>query len=329
MSFTRALLLSCSALLVGLIQPLSAKAQSNYPTRPITLIVPAAAGGPTDTVARLIAESMGRTLGQTVLIENVGGAGGTIGMARVARAAPDGYTIAVWHIAQATAPALYSNLHYDVVNDFDSIGRITDVPMTLVSKKGLEAKNVKELVDWIRAQNGKATYGHAGVGSASHLCMLLLMKELKLKMEGVGYRGTGPAMNDLLGGQFDVMCDQTTNTTNQIKAGGIKGYAVTTKTRVSSLPDLPTLDATLLPGFEVSAWHAMWAPKGLPKDVSDKLVAALQAALKDSKVIDRFASLGTKPVPQALATPDALKSYLVSEVKRWDVVIKAADVKAN
>ena len=329
MSFARGLLLSCTVLIAALAQPLGAKAQQSFPTKPITLLVPAAAGGPTDTVARLIAESMGRTLGQTVVVENVGGAGGTIGMARVAKAAPDGYTIAVWHIAQATAPALYENLRYDVVNDFDHIGRITDVPMTLVAKTGVQAKTAKELVDWIRAQNGKVTYGHAGVGSASHLCTLVLMKELGLKMEGVGYRGTGPAMNDLVGGQFDVMCDQTTNTTNQIKEGKIKGYAVTTKAKVSSLPDLPTLDSAVLPGFEVSAWHAMWAPKGLPKDVSDKLVAALQTALKDQKVIERFASLGTEPIAQALATPDALKSYLAGEVKRWDVVIKAAGVKGN
>jgi tripartite-type tricarboxylate transporter receptor subunit TctC len=325
----RSLLLSCALAAAVMAHVPDAAAQSRFPTKPITLVVPAAAGGPTDTVARLIAESMNRTLGQTVIVENAGGAGGTIGMARVAKAPADGYTIAIWHIAQATAPALYENLRYDVVNDFDHIGRITDVPMTLVAKTGVEAKTVKELVDWIRAQNGKVTYGHAGVGSASHLCTLVLMKELGLKMEGVGYRGTGPAMNDLLGGQFDFMCDQTTNTTNQIKEGKIKGYAVTTKAKVSSLPDLPTLDSTVLPGFEVSAWHAMWAPKGLPKDVSDKLVDALHIALKDSKVVERFASLGTEPVAQALATPDMLKSYLASEVKRWDAVIKAAGVKGN
>jgi tripartite-type tricarboxylate transporter receptor subunit TctC len=309
--------------------PQGATAQTVYPNRPITLVVPAAAGGPTDTVSRLVAESMTRTLGQTVVVENVGGAGGTLGMARVAKTTPDGYTIAVWHIAQATAPALYSNLKYDVVNDFDHIGRITDVPMTLVSKTAVTAGNVKELLDWIRAQSGKVSYGHAGIGSASHLCALVLMKELGLKMEGVSYRGTGPAMNDLIGGQFEFMCDQTTNTTNQIKDGKIKGYAVTTKEKVPALPDLPTLDATVLPGFEVSAWHAMWAPKGLPKEATDKLVAALQAALKDRKVIERFGDLGTAPVSQDLATPDALKPYLAAEVKRWDAVIKAAGVKAN
>jgi tripartite-type tricarboxylate transporter receptor subunit TctC len=322
------------AMLSGAIAAISAfaqaaTAQTAYPTKPITLIVPAASGGPTDTVARLVAESMGRTLGQTVLVENLGGAGGTLGMARVSKSPADGYTIAVWHIAHATAPALYDSLKYDVVEDFDHLGRITDVPMTLVSKTALPPTNVTELLAWIRANKDKATYGHAGIGSASHLCMLMLMKELGVQINGIPYRGTGPAMNDLLGGQFDLMCDQTTNTTNQIKEGRIKGFAVTTKAKVSSLPDLPTLDAGAVKGFEASAWHAMWAPKGLPKDASDKLVAALQAALKDPKVIERFASLGTEPVKPELATPAALKSHLTAEVPRWGAVIKAAGAKGN
>lgn len=330
--FRRALLtgtLIASAALASALPVASVQAQAAYPSKPITLVVPAAAGGPTDTVARLIAESMTKTLGQTVVVENVGGAGGTIGMAKVARAAPDGYTIAVWHIAQATAPALYDGLKYDVVGDFDHLGRITDVPMTLVSKAGLPPKDVAEIVAWMKANQGKATYGHAGIGSASHLCMLILMKELGIKMEGVGYRGTGPAMNDLISGTFDVMCDQTTNTTGHIKDGRIKGYAVTTKAKVSSVPDLPTLDGGALPGFEVSAWHALWAPKGLPKDVTDKLVAALKIALKDPKVVERFAGLGTEPVAEAQVSPQALKTYLEAEVKRWDAVIKAAGVKAS
>ena len=201
--------------------------------------------------------------------------------------------------------------------------------MTLVSKLDLPPKNVTEIVAWMKANGEKATYGHAGIGSASHLCMLVLMKELGIQMNGVPYRGTGPAMNDLLAGQFDVMCDQTTNTTNQIKEGKIKGFAVTTKAKVSSLPDLPTLDATAVKGFEATAWHAMWAPKGLPKEATDKLVPALQAALKDPKVIERFASLGTEPVPAELATPAALKSQLEAEVSRWSAVIKAAGVKGN
>jgi tripartite-type tricarboxylate transporter receptor subunit TctC len=329
MRFDRRTILTGAIAAASLLVPHAAEAQAAFPTKPITIIVPAAAGGPTDTVARLIGEAMGRTLGQTILVENVGGAGGTLGMARVANAAADGYTLAIWHIAHATAPALYDSIRYDVVNDFDHLGRITDVPMTLVSRATLPANNVTELLAWIRSNSDKAVYGHAGIGSASHLCMLMLMKELGVQMNGIPYRGTGPAMNDLLSNQFDLMCDQTTGTTNQIKEGKIKGFAVTTKTRVSSLPDLPTLDGGAVKGFEVSAWHAMWAPKGLPKAVTDKLVAALQAALKDPKVIERFASLGTEPVQADLATPAALKAHLTAEVPRWGAVIKAAGAKGN
>ena len=329
MRFNRRTILSGAIAAASILASYPAAAQSNFPTKPITIIVPAAAGGPTDTVARLIGEAMGRTLGQTILVENVGGAGGTIGMARASKSAPDGYTLAIWHIAHATAPALYDSIKYDVVNDFDHLGRITDVPMTLVSKPALAANNVTELLAWIRSNGDKAVYGHAGIGSASHLCMLMLMKELGVQMNGIPYRGTGPAMNDLLSNQFDLMCDQTTNTTNQIKEGKIKGFAVTTKSKVSSLPDLPTLDAGAVKGFEASAWHAMWAPKGLPKDVTDKLVAALQAALRDPKVIERFASLGTEPVPADLATPAALKAHLAAEVPRWGAVIKASGAKGN
>jgi tripartite-type tricarboxylate transporter receptor subunit TctC len=329
MGLNRRTMLSGAIAAASLWMSPAAIAQTAFPTKPITIIVPAAAGGPTDTVARLIGESMGRTLGQTILVENVGGAGGTLGMARVSKSAPDGYTLAVWHIAHATAPALYDSIKYDVINDFDHLGRITDVPMTLVSKPTLAANNVTEYVAWIRANGEKAVYGHAGIGSASHLCMLMLMKELGVQMNGIPYRGTGPAMNDLLSGQFDVMCDQTTGTTNQIKEGKIKGFAVTTKTKVSSLPDLPTLDGGAVKGFEVSAWHAMWAPKGLPKEATDKLVAALQAALKDPKVIERFASLGTEPVQVDQATPEALKAHLTAEVLRWGAVIKASGAKGN
>ena len=313
------------ALSVGTV---AAGAQS-YPTKPITIIVPAAAGGPTDTVARLIGDSMGRTLGQQVLVENIGGAGGTIGMARVAKAPADGYTLAVWHVGQSTAPALYESLKYNVLEDFDSIGRITDVPMTIVGKADLPIKSIGELVAWMKEKRKGVTYAHAGIGSASHLCALLLMDTLEIEMTAVAYRGTGPAMNDLLGGVFDMMCDQTTGTTNQIKTGKIKGYAATTATRLKVLPDLPTLDESGFKGFEVSAWHAMWAPKGIPAEASTKLVAALQAALKDEKVIARFADLGTEPVAQEKATPDALKKQLASEVAKWGPVIKAAGVKGN
>jgi tripartite-type tricarboxylate transporter receptor subunit TctC len=300
-----------------------------YPNRPITIIVPAAAGGPTDTVARLMGESMGRTLGQQIIVENVGGAGGTIGMARVAKAAADGYTLAVWHIAQATAPALYDNLRYHVVDDFDTIGRITDVPMTIVGKANLEANSIAELLAWVKQKQAAVTYAHAGIGSASYLCALMFMSATGTQMTAVSYRGTGPAMNDLLGGQFDMMCDQTTGTTNQIKNGKIKGYAATTRERLAVLPELPTLDESDVKGFEVTAWHAMWAPKGLPAEATEKLVSALQAALKDEKVIERFASLATEPVKLDQATPAALKAHLVAEVAKWGPVIKAAGAKGN
>jgi tripartite-type tricarboxylate transporter receptor subunit TctC len=300
-----------------------------YPARPITVVVPAAAGGPTDAVARMIGESMSRSLGQQVVVENVGGAAGTIAMARVAKAPADGYTLAVWHIAQAIAPALYDNLRYHVIDDFDSIGRITDVPMTIVGKANLEPKTVAELIPWLKQKQADLTYGHAGVGSVAHLCSLLFMDALKIKMTAVSYRGTGPAMTDLLGGVFDLMCDQTTTTTSQIKGGKIKGYAATTKARLSVLPDLPTLDEAGLKGFEVTAWHAMWAPKGLPADVVGKLNTALQAALKDPKVIERMAALGFEPVPLDQATPAVLKAHLTAEVAKWGPILKAAGAKGE
>lgn len=329
MSTARHLLKRLQATLLMLTCSSAAALAQAYPSRPISLIVPAAAGGPTDTVGRLMADSMGRTLGQQVVVENIGGAGGTIGMARVAKAAPDGYTIAVWHVAQSTAPSLYDNLKYNVVEDFDAIGRITDVPMTLVSKTSLETKTLGDFLAWMKAKGTAVTYGHAGIGSASHLCALLLMSATGTQITPLAYRGTGPAMNDLVGGQFDMMCDQTTNTTNQIKEGKIRGYAATTLKRLAVLPDLPTLDESGLKGFEASAWHAIWAPKGLPAEVKAKLVAALQAGLKDETVIKRFADLGTEPVPLEQATPEALKAHLVAEVAKWGPVIKASGAKGN
>jgi len=315
------------ALALALAAGAGSAAAQGYPNKPITIVVPAGAGGPTDTVARLVGESMSRTLGQQIIVENVGGAGGTIGVARVAKAPADGYTLVVWHIGQSTAPALYDNLKYNVLEDFDGIGRITDVPMTIVGKAGLEAKNIGELLAWVKQKGKDVTYAHAGIGSAAHLCALLFMNATGIEMTAVSYRGTGPAMNDLVGGQFDMMCDQTTGTTNQIKEGKIKGYAATTAQRLKVLPELPTLDESGLKGFEVSAWHAMWAPKGIPAEAMTKLVTALQAALKEEKVIERFASLGTEPVAQSQATPEALKAQLTAELAKWAPVIKASGAK--
>jgi tripartite-type tricarboxylate transporter receptor subunit TctC len=314
---------------LGLVLDCAGALAQQYPAKPITLVVPAAAGGPTDTVARMVGEAMGRTLGQQVIVENAGGAGGTVGMARVAKSPADGYTVAVWHIAQATAPALYDNLRYNVLEDFDSIGRITDVPMTIVGKTALTQTSIADLIAWIKQKQKDVTYAHAGIGSASHLCAMMFMHATGTQMTAVSYRGTGPAMTDLLGGQFDMMCDQTTTTTNQIKEGKIKGYAVTTRERLKVLPNLPTLAESGLKDFEVSAWHAMWAPKGVPADAVTKLNTALQTALKDPTVIERMASLGTEPVKLDMATPAALTAQLRSEVPRWGAVIKTFGVKGN
>ncbi len=306
----------------------AAQAQE-YPNKLVTVIVPFAAGGPTDTVARLVGQSMSKSLGQQVIIENVGGAGGTLGAARVAKAAPDGYTVLLHHIGQATSVALYRKLPYDTLNDFAPVGLITDVPMTFVAKSAFPAKDLKELVAYAQANKDKVSYANAGVGSASHLCGMLFMTAIKAELTTVPYKGTGPAMNDLLGGQVDFMCDQTTNTTSQIKGGKIKVYGVTTKARVPSLNEVPTMDEAGLPGFEVAVWHGMYAPKGTPQPVIAKLTKALQEALKDPNVVTRFAELGTEPVSQDRATPEALGKHLKAEIDKWSPIIKAAGVYAD
>jgi tripartite-type tricarboxylate transporter receptor subunit TctC len=301
----------------------------DYPSRPITMIVPFAAGGPTDTVARLVAESMSRSLGQQVVVENVGGAGGTRGAGQVAKAAPDGYTVLLHHIGQATAATLYRKLPYNVLTDFEEVGLVTDVPMTMIGKSGLEPKNIAELVAYVKANKDKVIYGNAGVGSASHLCGMLFMSALDTQMTTVPYQGTGPAMNDLVGGQIDLMCDQTTNTTGQIKAGKVKAFGVTTKNRVKSLPDLPTLQEGGIKDFEVAVWHGMYAPKGTSPEVVKKLNAALVTALQDPKVIARFADLGTEPVALDRATPAVHEKFLAAEVAKWKPVIEKAGVFAD
>jgi tripartite-type tricarboxylate transporter receptor subunit TctC len=293
------------------------------------MMVPFAAGGPTDTVARLLAASMSKTLKQQVIVENVGGAGGTIASSRVAKATPDGYTILIHHIGMSTAPALYRKLPYNPLTDFEPIGLINEVPMTMVAKKDFPAKDLKELIAYVKANKDKVNYANAGVGAASHLCGMLFMSAIQTDVTTVPYGGTAPAMNDLLGGQVDFMCDQTTNTTSQIKAGKIKVYGVTTKKRVASLPDVPTMDEAGLKGFEVSVWHSLYAPKGMPKPVIDKLTRALQEALKDDNVKQRFAELGTEPVEQKRATPEALREHLKAEIDRWGPIIKKAGVYAD
>ena len=300
-----------------------------YPNKVVTMVVPFAAGGPTDTVARLISVPMSKSLGQQVIVENVGGAGGTIAANRVAKATADGYTLLIHHIGHATAPALYRKLPYDALNDFEPIGLINEVPMTLVAKKDFPARDLKELIAYVKANKEKINLANAGLGAASHLCGMLFMTAIQTDLTTVPYNGTGPAMNDLLGGQVDIMCDQTTNTTSQIKAEKIKVYGVTTKKRVASLPNVPTMDEAGLKGFEVSVWHGLYAPKGTPKPVIDKLTSALHVALKDDNVKQRFAELGTEPIAENRATPAALHAHLKAEIDKWSPIIKKAGVYAD
>ena len=301
----------------------------NFPDKPITVIVPFAAGGPTDTVARTVAASMQENLKQTVIIENVGGAGGTIGAARAARATPDGYTVLLHHIGMATAPALYRKLSYDPLKDFEYIGEVTDVPMTMIARGDFVPKDFKQFLFYVKANKDKLSYANAGLGSASHLCGVLFFSAIQTDIVTVSYKGTGPAMTALLGGEVDFMCDQTTNTTSQIKGGKVKAYAVTTATRVASLPNLPTMQEEGMKGFEVGVWHALYAPKGTPKPVVDRLVQALQAALKDPAVKTRFNDLGTEPASAAKANPASLQKHLTSEIAKWGPVLKAAGQYAD
>lgn len=307
----------------------AAFAQTNYPTKSITLIVPFSAGGPTDTVARLIAQSMSTDLKQQILVENIGGAGGTQGAGRVARADPDGYTVLLHHIGMSTAPALYRKLPFNVVEDFATIGLVNEVPMTIVARNDFPAKNLKELIDYVKKNQDNVSYANAGVGAASHLCGMLFMSAINTPLTTIPYKGTGPAMNDLLGGKVDFMCDQTTNTTSQIKGGKIKVYAVTTKKRVPSLPEVPTAQEAGLPGFEVAVWHGLYAPKGTPKPVIERLNKALKVALKDETVKQRFADLGTEPVADKLATPEAHLAHLKAQIALWDPIIKKAGAFAD
>jgi len=318
-------LLVCTALLAAATTALA----QNYPARPITMLVPYAAGGPTDTVARVVAQSMSKLLGQTIVVENKPSAGGIIAPEQVKNAKPDGYTILIHHIGMATTPALYRELRFNPLTDFDYIGLINDVPMTIIAKPGMPAKDFKEFLAYIKANKDKVTYANAGIGAASHLCGMLFMSAIQTDFLTVPYKGTAPAMNDLLGGQVDFMCDQTTNTTAQIKGGKVKVYGVTSKTRVASLPDIRTLDEQGLKGFEVGIWHGLYGPKGMPKPVLDKLVAALQDTVKDADVKKRFADLGATTMPPEKATPVALQAHLKAEMNRWGPLIKKAGVYAD
>jgi tripartite-type tricarboxylate transporter receptor subunit TctC len=305
---------------------------ADYPDKPITLVVPFAAGGPTDKVARDLAEVLRKGLNnQTVIIENVGGAGGTLGAGKVAKAAPDGYTLLLHHIGMATSPALYRNMPYKTLDDFEYLGMVNEVPMTLIGRSTLPANNFAELRKWIDANKGKINLANAGLGAASHLCGLLFQQAVAVDMTTVPYKGTAPAMTDLLGGQVDLMCDQTTNTTQQIESGKVKAFAVTTMKPLTtpSLAKLPTLDAAGLKGFNVSIWHGLYAPKGTPKAAQDKINAALRVALKDPEFIKRQEALGAVVVTDARLGQAEHKKFVEAEIGKWGPAIKAAGQYAD
>ncbi len=301
-----------------------------FPSKPITLVVPFAAGGPTDLVARQLAEAMRKPLGgASIVVENAAGAGGTIGATKVARAAPDGHTLLVWHIGMAATAGLYRKLAYKPLEDFEYLGIINDVPMTLLGAPKLPANTYRDFENYIRANGGKLNLAHAGLGSASHLCGLMWQSAVKLdkSMTTIAYRGTGPAMNDLIGGQVDVMCDQTTNTTAQIEGGRVKAFAVTTAKPLSAHPLLknyPTLQEMGLKGFNLTIWHGMYAPKGTPADVQKKLNDALKVALKDPEFIKKQEALGALVADDNRVTPAGHKAFVASEITKLKTVIEAA-----
>jgi len=319
------LVLMCTILSLGGMQVYA----EEYPAKVVTIVVPFSAGGPSDTVARLLAQAMSQSLKTQIIVENVAGAGGTIGAARVAQAPPDGYTLFVHHIGHATAPALYRKLTYNSITDFEPVGLINDGAMTLVARKDFPVKDLKELIVYVKTNKDKVNLANAGVGSAAHLAGLLFMTAIETNLTTIPYKGTGPAMNDLLGGQVDFMIDQTTNTTSHIKAGKVQVYGVTTAKRLSSMPEVPTMHEAGLPNFQVTVWHALYAPKGTPKPIIDKLSKALQEALKDPNLQQRYADLGAEVVAQDRATPEALREHLKAEIEKWGPIIKKAGVYAD
>lgn len=306
-----------------------AAAQDDYPAQAITMVVPFSAGGPTDTVTRLITEPMGEALGQQFVIQNVTGAGGTVAAGQVANAEPDGYTVLIHHIGMSTAPTLYANLPYDPLEDFETIGLVTEVPMTIIARKDFPADTLQEMIDYVKAHADEVTLANAGIGAASQLCGMLFMDAIETELTTVPYPGTGPALTDLVGGQVDIMCDQTTNTTGQILGGEVKAFAVTAEERLENLRDVPTTAEAGLGDFQLRIWHGLYVPAGTDPAIIEKLSSALQTALQNQNVIDRFAELGTTVVSQDRATPEAHTEMLSSQIELWAPIIEAAGVSAE
>lgn len=300
-----------------------------YPSRPITMIVPFAAGGPSDTLARLTAEHLSRTLGQQIVIENVGAAGGTVGTERAARSAPDGYTLFIHHGALPASMALYANLKYDAATAFETIGLMNTGPMVLTSRKTLETTTAKDVLAYIKANGDKATIAHAGVGSNSYMCGLLIMQAAGARAALVPYRGTGPAMSDTVAGQVDILCDQATTATPQVQAGTVKGYLVTSKQRLAALKDLPAWTEAGVPNFEMAIWNGLYLPRGTPQPIQDAIHAALQKFLDDPVIIERFASTGTVVFPKDMRAQQTHKAFLLAEIDRYKALVASAGLKAE
>jgi tripartite-type tricarboxylate transporter receptor subunit TctC len=304
-------------------------AAQTYPSRPITIVVPYSAGGPTDTIARIMADRMRGPLGQTIVVENTTGAGGTIGVGRVARAAPDGYTISIGHWGTHVVNGAIYTLQYDVLNGFEPVAMIATNPQIIVAKKAIPAKDLKELIAWLKANAATATQGTAGHGTASHISGIYLQNITGTRYQFVPYRGAGPAMQDLVAGQIDLMIDQAANSLPQVRAGTIKAYAITDKTRLAAAPEIPTVDEAGVPGLHISIWHALWLPKGTPADIVAKLNAAVVDTLADAGVRQRLAELGQEIPTREQQSPQALLAYHKAEIEKWWPVIKAANIKGE
>jgi len=320
MKFIYKLLLAFSCLSVSL-------AFAVYPEKQLTIVVPYPPGGSTDVLGRILAQYMSKDLGQAVIVENTGGAGGTIGAAKVVKAGPDGYTLLFHNMAQASAPALYAKLPYDPATDFIPIGMVTEVPMVLVARKDFPAESLQGFIDYVRANPDKVNFANAGIGATSNLCEVLMKSTLGASWLSVSYKGTGPALNDLLAGQVDVICDQPASTLQHIRAGSIKALAVANKERISSLPTTPTFSQSGMPGFQLSVWHALYAPKDTPKSVIDRLIKALNNALKDSVLVRRFGEMDASVATPAIANPSYASKFLLTDIERWKVAMKNAGVK--
>ncbi len=304
-------------------------AAQEFPSKPVILTVPFAAGGPADVIARVLAHGMSKVLDRQFVVENTTGAGGTIGTAKIAASAPDGYSLLLMHVTHAANVAFYPNLRYDPVKDFEPIGMVAESPMAFVARKDFPANNFREFVDYVKANKEKMTYGFAGVGSASHLCSLLFFDAIDTTISGAPYKGTAPALNDLMGGHLDFMCDQTLNVLQPAKTGLVKAYATTMPQRLKVTPDLPTASESGLPGFQMMVWYGMYAPRGTPKPIIEKLSTALQKALQDPEVKERLAQSGAETVAPERATPEVLRAYLSSEIERWVPIIKKAGVQSQ